>query len=45
MGYNFGHKVELLAVIAPHALFPKLATKSCHMHCYISLDCPIGIIS
>ena len=27
------------------AMFPKLATRSRHLHCFIALDCPIGIIS
>ena len=33
IGSTFSHQV------APLALFPKLATRSRHLHCYIGLDC------
>ena len=31
--------------VAPLALVPKLATRLCHSHCHIALECPIGMIS
>ena len=39
IGLKFGHQVASLA------LFAKLATRLCNLHCHIALDCPIGIIS
>ena len=39
VGSKFGHQ------LVPLALLPKLATTLRYLHCYIALDCPIGIIS
>ena len=37
IGSTFSHQV------APLALFPKLATRSRHLHCYIGLDCLLAL--
>ena len=53
---KFGHQMAPLALVekfgqhmaqfgASLAMFPKLATSSRHLYCFIALDCPIGIIS
>ena len=45
---KFGHQIAPLALVAnlaTIALLPKLATRLHYLHCYIALDCPIGIIS
>ena len=39
IGSKFGHQV------VPFSLFAKLATRLRDLHCHITLDCPIGIIS
>ena len=39
IGSKVGH------LVAPFALFAKLATRLRNLHCHIALDCPIGIIS
>ena len=37
VGSKFGHQVT------SHALVPKLATRLCHLHCHIALECPFDI--
>ena len=50
ISWKLGHQVAFIQNLVIrwrhlHCLIPKLASRLCHLHCHIALECPIGIIS